>query len=211
MITPPYFVVGIHGNEQIPVQVLQANTIPFILGNPEALKRNVRFIEKDLNASFGTNGLSLEEKRAKEILIELNQKNPEWIIDFHTTTAETEPFAIVVSLDLVPFAKTLGLKHIVYMKYNIKGGHALINYYPGVSIEAGTHTGSETAPTVEAILAASAQGKQNEATVYEVYEEISEEGMYENFKMNEKGFIPVLAGETSYDFYGLKARILTIE
>jgi hypothetical protein len=47
--------------------------------------------------------------------------------------------------------------------------------------------------------------------VYEVYEEISEEGLYKNFIMHEKGFIPVLAGETSYDFYGLKARILTIE
>jgi len=198
------FVAGIHGNEQMPVKALSENNIQFILGNPKAYEQAIRFIEDDLNSIFGINNNTYESRRALEVLKEI--ESSDLVVDFHTTSATTEPFAIVVDEKMISFAEKTGLKYVVIMKHNIKEGHALINYRNGISVEVGNHNDKNTYQTTLQIIENIRAGKKHPAQAYEVYDKITEPGDYINFQKHTGGFIPILAGEASYDFYGLKAR-----
>lgn len=201
------FVAGLHGNEQMPVKALEENSTPFVLGSPLARKQNVRFTERDLNASFGVMDGSYETKRAEEILKEIDEND--FVVDFHTTEKEPTPFVIIVDEKMIEFAKQTGLAHMVIMKHNIKQGHALINYRNGISVEAGTHTSRESYDTTLQIVKNIQAGEKHPIILYEVYDEINHPGNYKNFKMHDDGFIPVLANEPAYEregLFGLKAR-----
>ncbi|OGZ11452.1 MAG: hypothetical protein A2942_04360 [Candidatus Lloydbacteria bacterium RIFCSPLOWO2_01_FULL_50_20] len=84
---------GLYGNERSPVRALGHKGLDFVLGNPKAYERNIRFIDRDLNASFGVSDSSYESGRATEILNEIN--GGDVVIDFHTTTAPGVPFAVL--------------------------------------------------------------------------------------------------------------------
>lgn len=200
------FVAGLHGNERQPVCALSEHSIDFILGNPKAYSENKRFTESDLNASFGAPLDTYEARRAKEILKEIDPEDV--VVDFHTTSAITTPFAIVVDESMIPLAQKTGLGHAVIMKHNIKQGHALINHRNGISIEAGQHDDKQSYETTLKIVENIKADKTHMMKIYEVYERILEPGTYLNFQEHENGFVPILAGEKSYDFYGLKARRL---
>jgi len=198
------FVAGIHGNEQMPVKALSENNVQFILGSPKAYEQNARFIEQDLNGVFGINNNTYESKRASEILTEIDESD--LVVDFHTTSATTEPFAIVVDEKMISFAKKTSLKYVVVMKHNIKEGHALINYRNGISVEVGNHNDKNSYQTTLQIVKNIRASKKHPTIVYEVYDKITQPGEYINFQKHKEGFIPILAGEVSYDFYGLKAK-----
>ena len=203
------FVTAVHGNEPMPTLALVSMGEKQIIGNPRALARGVRYTEKDLNASFGTEGSSYEEKRASKLI-----KSSDLIydvIDFHTFACDSQPFAIIVDVKQLKLAETLGVKHVVYMKHNIKAGHSLINFLPGVSVEVGNHADPNGFDLTQKIVKNVRSGKTFPVRVYEVYARIEEKGEYLNF-VEKDGFIPVLYGERSYDnqgFYGLKAREIT--
>lgn len=71
-------------------------TLPtaFVLGNPWAAKKKIRYIDRDLNRSFLRETHTLqEEKRAKEL--EPILENSLYLLDFHQTTQKSEePFFI---------------------------------------------------------------------------------------------------------------------
>ncbi|PIR98814.1 hypothetical protein COT87_02750 [Candidatus Collierbacteria bacterium CG10_big_fil_rev_8_21_14_0_10_44_9] len=205
------FVTAVHGNEIMPTLALVSIGEPQIVANPRALARGVRYMEKDMNASFGTGGSSYEEKGATQLLKILDKKK--LVVDFHTFSCESEPFAIIVDLTLLPIAASLGVKRVVYMKHNIKGGHALINYRSGVSVEVGGHIDPSSFETTLKIVKRLAKYgiRPGKVKIYEVYGRIEEQGKYENF-VERDGFIPVLYGERAYPdqgFYGLAAREIT--
>lgn len=205
------FVTAVHGNEIMPTLALASIGEPQIVANPRALARGVRFVDRDLNASFGMNDDSYEEKRANELSKILDKEK--FVVDFHSFSVESEPFVILVDLAMISLASSLGLKHVVYMKHNIKAGHALINYHPGVSVEVGKHR-SELAfkQAIEIVEKLNSEGiNSGKVRVYEVYDRITEKGEYVNFAQK-NGIIPVLYGERAYDglgFYGLAAREIT--
>jgi len=105
---PPEIAVisGIHGNESAGVDAMKSflksfnptdlkKSVIFVIGNPEALEKNVRYIESDLNREFASFSSSIEGKRAKEIAEIL--KETKIILDLHLTQALTmEPFAISI-------------------------------------------------------------------------------------------------------------------
>lgn len=205
------FVTAVHGNEIMPTLALASIGESQIVANPRALARGVRFAEHDLNASFGTGGDSYEEKRARELDKLLVEEK--LVVDFHSFSIESEPFAIVVDLVMIPLASSLGVKHVVYMKHNIKGGHALINHHQGVSVEVGRHIDPKSFDkTLEIVRRLKNNGiKPANVKVYEVYGRIEEKGDYINFK-EKSGIIPVLYGERAYGglgFYGMAAREIT--
>ena len=114
---------------------------------------------------------------------------------------------------MLPLASSLGIKRVVYMKHNIKGGHALINHRSGVSVEVGQHTNpSSFEKTLAIVKKLHINGiKPEKVRAYEVYGRIEEQGEYKNF-VEHDGFIPVLYGERAYPdqgFYGLAAREIT--
>lgn len=203
------FITAIHGDEYIPVLALANLGIKQLVANKNALILRKRFIEKDLNASFGTNGDSYEEKLARIILKKIDKNK--LVLDLHTFSAKSEPFVIIVDLKMLTFARKLGFKHVVYMKHNIKKGHALINYVNGVSIELGKHNDVEVfSRVVDLVKCIANNPKQEKTFLYEVYGKIEKPGNYRNFKSYKNSFIPILAGEKSYDFYGLKGRKIDI-
>jgi len=97
---------GTHGNEPVGVEVVKAirnlqpkspfHTYETFIGNPEALKQRVRFIDSDLNRAFGKNGRpkGYELKRSKELKNRL-QGSFDLILDLHTTTSNMGLTAIL--------------------------------------------------------------------------------------------------------------------
>ena len=196
-------VAGIHGNEQVPVKYLKDNEIPFVLGNPKAYSQNKRCVDCDLNSSFGVSGTKYEVRRSQRLRKIL--KAP--VIDFHTFSCKSEPFAVIVDLKMLPMACKTGVKHVVYMNMNIKKGHALINYFDGVSVEVGHHDSGQAFYQMKKTLTAYNSGLVSKPKVYEVYDILHKKGKYVNFKKH-GNFYPVLAGEKAYKFPGLKARLM---
>jgi hypothetical protein len=81
---------GIHGNERLGVDLVTSleqnpiENIDTLIANPLAVAQNVRFVESDLNRSFGTSVLDTYEKnRAKEL--EQIIKPYDIVLDFHNT------------------------------------------------------------------------------------------------------------------------------
>ncbi|MBC2735237.1 MAG: aspartoacylase [Desulfobacteraceae bacterium] len=136
MIDTPYipfdtvFVVGgTHGNERTGVTLVQhwllnpaevqrqTFTTELLLGNPEAIQKNVRFIDRDLNRSFlsqyinGKTAETHESARAREIVANLQSGHTgkrTFAIDLHTTTAHmgitlitnTDPVNLAIAADV---------------------------------------------------------------------------------------------------------------
>lgn len=200
------FVAGLHGNEIMPVIALTSLQEKFIVGNPKALIANKRFIDHDLNKSFGCIGKGYEFERARQLLLAIPSNSV--IVDFHTFPGESEPFAIVVDPKMIPLAIKTGLKKIVYMKFNIKEGHALINHRSGISVEVGNHTDFASVKTTVKIFKNLHRKSKNikRITIFTVYDVISKPGNYQNFSQHIEGFYPVLARTNSYKFIGLKAK-----
>jgi aspartoacylase len=136
MIDTPYipfdtvFVVGgTHGNERTGVTLVQhwlqnpadvqrqTFTTQLLLGNPEAIQKNIRFIDRDLNRSFlsqyidGETAGAHESARAREIVATLQSGHTgkrTFAIDLHTTTAHmgitlitnTDPVNLAIAADV---------------------------------------------------------------------------------------------------------------
>ena len=65
-------VTCLHGNETLPRDVLLAKGIEQIIGNPEAVRKKVRFIDKDLNSAFKKvhlGILKIIDKSSKRLLL----------------------------------------------------------------------------------------------------------------------------------------------
>jgi succinylglutamate desuccinylase len=201
-------VTGVHGDEPVPTIALSSMNEKQIVANPKALSLGKRYVECDLNSSFGKNGNCYEERLARSILRKIGKDKT--VIDIHTFSAKSKPFVVIVDLSLKDFASSLGFEYVVYMRHNIKKGCALINYRKGVSIEIGKHKDPKVIKRVSDLVKRLRNKKQNptNVSVYEVYGIINKPGRYVNFKKHSEGFIPVLAGEKAYSFYGLKAKVL---
>jgi hypothetical protein len=200
------FVGAIHGNETTPYFAACEVGVPILCGNPRAAFERKRFIERDLNASFGTREQStLEEHRANELLELLPPEKP--VVDLHTFSCVSEPFTVIVDRAQLPLAALVGIRKVVLMTFSIKGGHALINHRAGVSPEVGQHDSPLARETTLQVIDSIKRGKPlREIELYEVYGVIPSRGDHENFVPHRDGFIPVLAGELAYAHGGLMAR-----
>jgi len=202
-----HYVTALHGNEVLPTLALASKNICQIVGNPQAVSLGKRFIDHDLNASFGKQYQGHESKQAKRILNKIPSHAT--IIDFHTFSCISPPFAIITDKEMLPLAQQTGIKRIVYMKHNIKKGHALINHRPGVSIEVGSHYDPRSfTRTIRIVnrLQNSPGRKQAHFQLFEVYGIIKSVGKYTNFQLYQNKFYPILAGENAYNHCGLMAR-----
>lgn len=90
-------IISTHGNELLGPNVLAymlskrsklLEDIEFIIANPRAYAKNVRYTESDLNRSYGLGLDTYEGRRAKVIEERIRLLRPELVLDFHTTTAE---------------------------------------------------------------------------------------------------------------------------
>ncbi len=202
------FVTGIHGDEKLPIIALAGIGETQFVANLLALAKNKRFIERDMNASFGTGGSTYEEKEAGKFVSNLDKKK--FVVDFHTNQSMEEPFVIIVDKKMIPFASTLGIDKVIYMKFNVKKGHSLIDLIDGVSVEVGNHNSINSIRNTIKVTEKLKEGRKRKITLYEVFGIIRKPGKYVNFQKCTQGFVPIFAGKNTYNCYGLKARILKI-
>ena len=101
-------IISTHGNELLGPNVLAymlskrsklLEDIEFIIANPRAYAKNVRYVESDLNRSYGLGLDTYEGQRAKTIEERIRLLKPELVLDFHTTTAEQLDILITADKD----------------------------------------------------------------------------------------------------------------
>lgn len=85
----------VHGNELswpiafqkiLPQITIDTGTVYFIIANPKALEKNIRYVEKNMNRCFSPiiSGSSYEEERVQEIMPFLQEAD--YLLDIHNTT-----------------------------------------------------------------------------------------------------------------------------
>lgn len=200
------FIVCMHGNETLGLVALKKlaknNDVNFIIGNKRAMQKGQRFIETDLNRSFGAkNPKSFEEKLAVKMIKEI--KRYDFIVDIHTTTAPTEKL-VIVKKETEEVKKILNLiqfRRVAYMNRGIAEGSA-INHHNGIAIEYSCATSlQEIMADLKAIIKNKSK-KKTKRMNYEIF------GLIKNLNFERINYIPVLVGEENYkDFLGFKARI----
>ena len=101
-------IISTHGNELLGPNLLAhmlakrsrlLENMEFIMANPRAYVKNVRYTESDLNRSYGLNLDTYEGKRAKVIEERIRLLQPELVLDLHTTTAEQPDVLITADRD----------------------------------------------------------------------------------------------------------------
>lgn len=124
-----------HGDEALGNKVInnifklkiKKGTLLTVLANPQAYVKKKRFINEDLNRVFPGGAKTYEQKLAKNILKIV--KDVDCLVDIHTTTGKTEPFAIIIKNNpkTIKLIKKTGLKNVVVMGKNLASGNSLID------------------------------------------------------------------------------------
>lgn len=214
-----YVVGGVHGNEVFGLKVLaklvamQNPNITLRVAHLEAIAKNVRYIEIDLNRSFGIGAKeSLETKLANQIKAEIDKLNPDLIIDLHTSSVNVSRVGILAEQNqlLVDITKHMGMEYAAVMPKNV-AQQSLIGVHPEKSlcIELGRHLRSDALAKQLAVqINALANGDLSilEQPIPLLFiERIIERSeaidlKLENYVFNEqlKGY-PFLTGESNYD------------
>jgi len=138
-----------HGNERFGLDVfnrfMDDDRVSLLLANEEAIAKDVRFIDTDLNRSFpGDPKGSHEERLAYEIKKIL--PNYDAVLDIHTTTSDLE----IVPILLYDFRTkqtnsilTTINKPCVLLPYEMAEHSLIANSYYGVSLEFGAKYAEE--------------------------------------------------------------------
>lgn len=214
----------LHGNETYGLEVVKVLSpkIPYFVGNMEALRRGIRFIDSDLNRSFpGSKNGNHEAKIAFGLSNQL--KKFDYVIDVHSSSNHCPLFGIITKPNKkkIDFAKKLGLKRLVIMPKFFASGKALIDFVNcGISLEIGPHNGKSNVrnvlDSINNFLERKMAGKEME--IYEVFDVIKKEApkvAIKNFEEVKKGqiiatgnkskqfskydFVPVLVDEEAYN------------
>lgn len=101
-----------HGDEHPPEEWKKYSSI---IGNPRAKDAGVRFVQTDLNRSFGVaNPRSYEEKRAKELQKEIQEYD--LVLDIYRTDSPSTPFiAIIANKDHYSYTLPFGPNAVLYI------------------------------------------------------------------------------------------------
>jgi hypothetical protein len=105
---PRILIIGAqHGDERLGPQLYRFlkkdprryASVDYLCGNPKAYRRNIRFIESDLNRSFVPNPKTYEERRAQKILQIIERGKYDYVLDVHTAREEVGCLFIATRLD----------------------------------------------------------------------------------------------------------------
>ena len=206
-------VAAVHGDEPLGTQIIRDLRIPHgvrlttLIAHPEALAKDVRYLETDLNRSFpGKEEGSKEERIATRILKAL--ASCDVVFDLHTTTAMTESF--VIATRHTSLASHVPLRYAVHMTPTCASGRALIDHVPGVSIEFQERIAREEAKQiVEGAIISVVENMHHMQEQFAVEGTVKTEKEMVNFRegiFEGKRFIPILAGERAYMGMCLRAK-----
>jgi hypothetical protein len=193
----------LHGNEVLGKRVIEflrdRIDARFIIANPPAVEKGVRFIGTDMNRSFPGNPQgSQEETLAHALLAKL--EGIEFVIDIHSTTAVTEGFVIAVERSPQALIDAVPLNKVVLMPRAFASGKSLIDHIPGVSLE--FHEGIDPASVANVVAETVANMVSSRTVVKEMYvgkRMLQGDAIFENFKqVPGTGLYAILSGEKAY-------------
>lgn len=157
---------GTHGNEPAGVEamylisrfmqkglLLEAGTLEFVIGNPEAYLKDVRYIDYDLNRAFNDTGKCFghEEARAGQLRQFLTESGDyDLLIDLHSVSRGDEKIVIhrkdqTKTADFIHKLK-LDYHELIYSQEYLTGLLIDIGYENGanaIAVECGNHNSSD--------------------------------------------------------------------
>lgn len=203
--------------------------IDYIVGNPEAVKFNKRYIESDLNRSYNpASQTTYEERRAKEILSYIKEGDYELVLDLHTTTCLDQPPCFIMNQQpeaVRRFIRASNISKLVHLTHDIMAT-SLLGFVPyGIAIEVPEETIDDKLLddlifTIEQYLAGNAS--QTEVELYETNELLLVKDVHESHIAHIKNFVyndhyqcyPILCGVNSYrhttHYIGFKADTMRV-
>lgn len=224
-----------HGNE-LPGEKLYAYIkkhhtdlllyVTYKIGNPEAHQKGIRFIESDMNRSYGDSLDTHEARQAKHVQQFIKDKAFDLVLDLHTTVCSQPPCFIIHELNdtITPFIRASHIERVVRLGDPIVTTSLIGNNPRAVAIEVAN---TQLKPRLFEALCKDIQhyikGDAEPVTkkLYEVpslllKSEVSDEliSSLVNFEKTKDGYIPILVGENSYrkatHYLGFKATTETI-
>lgn len=195
--------------------------ISYLVGNPQARRRNVRFIESDLNRSYNGRRDTYEERKAGRILRYIRDEQFDLVLDLHTTTCLQPPCLIIADShpELQQFLRASSCEKIVHINHDIVTTSLIGVCSRAVSIE--VNKDDVSPQLLETLCDDLRRFIANQASsitqyVYEVTEPLAKTDidekqalLLENFVLSPSGFYPILVGENSYkkhtNYLGFKA------
>lgn len=185
--------------------------VTYKLANPKAHNASLRYVETDMNRSYGqSHNRSYEEKRAKIILKYINDGSFDIILDLHTTKCIQQPSLIVASLNQAnrQLVGAFDIKHVVVMRLELVH-HSLIGVCPkAISFE--VHASDVNNSLLRSICESLERYVQNRVCnrrryLYEVKDVILKSSIpissavkLKNFNLSKYGFYPILTGDNTY-------------
>lgn len=193
------------------------NHIEYLVANPRARAKNVRFIESDMNRSYTGGAGTYEERRASKILRYIEENNFDLVLDMHTATTKQEPCLIMASINPrnLQFIRATSIDKFVIMNSQIVST-ALNGVCPqSVSVEVNKNITDELLEDLCADIDRYVHAKayDEDKYVYDTVELLSADEMSDteakklrNFHKSDLGFYPILVGESSYQKQGYAYR-----
>lgn len=139
--------LGVHLFEHIKLRYPELLPyVDYVCANPVAFDKKVRFIESDMNRSFGKEGATHEEQEATKLLEYINETTHDYIIDCHTTTTKVGLCFIVPDLGKARrklISKTNAIKNIVVLPADITDNSLIGKTDNSISIECYKHLGAQ--------------------------------------------------------------------
>jgi len=214
----------VHGDETLGLDIMRSIKnkkfdgilLDCLIANGRAHELGRRFVDSDLNRSFGTEQDTFESGLAKDLKARL--KGYDMVIDLHDTPAMTDPFLILTRFnsEMLSQLEYFPIKKVVIMSDCVASGKALIDNCNGVSIELDRNNPKSIELCRNALcsfLKKSVPRSQKE--FYLVFDKLGFGTAtkplrnFEETATNVDGrlikFYPVLFGETDYDFKCLMA------
>lgn len=186
--------------------------IEYLLANPRARKKQIRYIESDLNRSYNGKTETVEEKRAMRILNHIEQGNYDLVLDMHTTSCKQPPSIILASINPKNerFVRASSIEHVVIMEPQVVST-ALNGVCPqSLSIEVNHKISDELLANLCDDLQRYVDNERysDDKYVYKARllarDELTDAEIknLRNFELHERGFYPILVGEKSYHKQG---------
>ena len=217
-----------HGNELLGIRLYQyllrkrssiLEHVDFIVGNPRAYRARKRYVNCDLNRSYGQMGSEYEKQRAAEIQSYIATVHPDIVLDMHTTVCHQPPCLIVNQNENSNVRRLLKASHITTI-LQVKSMNDIASTTPN-AVGYEVPNSDITVALLEAIekdLQRFVDGlsgtprKQLYVMTDKIYKrEVTDEQAesFVNFRMHSLGFVPIMTGNNSYkkqtDYLGFKS------
>lgn len=223
-------IAATHGNELLGIKLYQRllarrspllDAIDFIVGNPRAYAEKLRYIDTDLNRSYGVQGAGYEVLRARKIQEYIELTRPDIVLDMHTTNCVQPNCLIVHSLDGDMKKRFLRASHIdTILQVQPMGDIATVtDNVVGYEVPNKAITPillDEITKDLENFV--SNEEPYPAKKLYRMHGKIYKRDVqpqqaksFVNFQQHELGFVPIMTGNNSYkkqtDYLGFKASV----